>query len=152
MNLIQFNIQGALSGTNQFDPNAPGVVRTVQDGRIVFMTAPPLTFGRFDVAALLGFDNRPMVVFYRAISNTAGPVTGSAGIAGPTAPAGAVARGTQLALLIAGSGLSQNPIIIPSQHLLQVAADSPPITLFLMVDQWRSGDIVTELVRGDLTP
>lgn len=151
MNLIQFNIQGALTGTNLFDPDAAGVVRTIQDGRIVFNTSPAVTFGRVDFASLLGFDDRPMIALVGSLSNTAGPVNGAVGIVGPTAPGG-TARGTQLVILVAASGVRQNPVIIPSQHLVQISADNPPITFVAAVSQLKSGDIVNEITRGLLTP
>lgn len=151
MYIIQFNIQGALAGTTLFDPTVFGVTRTVTDGRIIFTTFPALTFGRFDVASLLRFTNRPMVLFALSLSNGAGPVTGNFGTVGPTSPGGA-ARGVNLTVLAGGSGVRQNPVFIPSTHLLQVNADTPPVTLLLMVDQWKSGNIVNELVRGAITP
>ncbi len=154
MNLIQFNIQGALAGTTQFDPDSPGVVRTVADSRIIFDTAPPLSFGRFDVADLLGLAGRPMVVFSITISNALAGVTGNFGTAGPTAP-GSTARGTDLDALAVlppfGNAFIQTPVIVPSGHLLQVNSDGPPITLLLLVGQYKSGNIANELVRGSLT-
>jgi hypothetical protein len=151
MNLIQFIIQGALAGTTLFDPSVFGVNRVVADSRIVFTSIPALTYGRFDVASLLNLAGRPMVVYALSMSNGAGPVTGSFGTVGPTSPGGA-ARGVSLTVLAGGSGVRQNPVVVPSQHLLQVNADVPPVTLMLLVGQLKSGDVVNEFVRGTLTP
>lgn len=157
MTMIQWNIQGALDSAVQFDPDAVGVVRTVANGRIIFDTAPPLTFGRFDIASLLGFSGRPMVVFNISISVPGSGPAGDFGVVGPTAPLGATGRGVALtpyaSLPGVGNGLFQTPQIIPSGHLLQVTSGvTTPVTLLLSVDQLKSGSIVSEITRGALTP
>lgn len=150
---IIFDISSAepLTGTDVLDLNGPGVSRTVQDGRVIITSAPSITWGRLDLAAMMGFPGRDVYVYQTNIANTAGSITGMVFLVGPEPPGSTARNQETLDALVTTPGILEVPRWIPALHLLGFSIGDEPVRLIIEVDQFQSGVLLNQWTRGQLT-
>lgn len=150
---IIFDIRSAepLTGTSVLNPSGPGVTRTVEQGRVVITSAPSITWGRLDLASLMGFPGRDVYVYQTNIANSIGSITGSVFLVGPEPPGGGTRNEETLNTLVTDAGILEVPRWIPALHLYGFSIGDEPLRLIIEVDQFQSGVLLDQWTRGQLT-